>query len=121
MRCDCVCVSRGKHNPPTPWSPKAKGKARGEAAHSRETKLRHELRWLAALLPGTTVFKRVRRSGSAYLAIAFGAFRKHSCDPYGFCGTLRQGCCLRALRLFVPVAAWFLPGIVMFLRVRRTG
>ena len=32
-------------NPPTPWSPKAKGKARGEAVHRRDTKVRHEVRW----------------------------------------------------------------------------
>ena len=30
-------------NPPTPWSPEAKGKARGEAVHGRDTKVRHEL------------------------------------------------------------------------------
>ena len=42
-----------KSNPPTPWSPKAKGKARGEAVHGRDTKVRHELRW----------------SGEAYLAL----------------------------------------------------
>ena len=29
--------------PPTPWSPEAKGKARGEAVHVRDTKVRHEL------------------------------------------------------------------------------
>ena len=29
--------------PPTPWSPEAKGKARGEAVHGRDTKVRHEL------------------------------------------------------------------------------
>ena len=31
------------NNPPTPWSPEAKGKARGEAVHGRDTKVRHEL------------------------------------------------------------------------------
>ena len=29
--------------PPTPWSPKAKGKARGEAVHGRDTKVRREV------------------------------------------------------------------------------
>ena len=29
--------------PPTPWSLEAKGKARGEAVHGRDTKVRHEL------------------------------------------------------------------------------
>ena len=32
-----------KKYPPTPWSPEAKGKARGEAVHGRDTKVRHEL------------------------------------------------------------------------------
>ena len=40
-------------NPPTPWSLKAKGKARGEAVHGPDTKVRHELTW----------------SGEAYLAL----------------------------------------------------
>ena len=29
--------------PPTPWSLEAKGKARGEAVHGRDTNVRHEL------------------------------------------------------------------------------
>ena len=36
-------VGRPNANPPTPWSPEAKGKARGEAVHGRDTKVRHEL------------------------------------------------------------------------------
>ena len=47
--------------PPTPWSPKAKGKARGEAVHGRDTKVRRELRW----------------SGEAYLALRSWPFFQH--------------------------------------------
>ena len=39
----CVFAFKQELNPPTPWSPEAKGKARGEAVHGRDTKVRHEL------------------------------------------------------------------------------
>ena len=38
-----TCKKVEANNPPTPWSPEAKGKARGEAVHGRDTKVRHEL------------------------------------------------------------------------------
>ena len=64
-----ACPSVLELYPPTPWSLEAKGKARGEAVHGRDTILRNEVSPEAQANRGSG-FSAVRRSGEAHRGVS---------------------------------------------------